>query len=186
MRDDGQRWDNRYRATTRVDPRQPEALERWPDVATLLPTTGRALDVASGPGSVTLWLAERGLHVTALDVSAVAIELLGTAAATLGLDDLIDARVVDLDDGLPADVVDCDLIVCQRFRDRALAPTMIDRLRVGGYAVVTVLSTVGARRPGAFHAPSGELWDEFGSDERCEVLHHDEGDGVAHVIVRRR
>lgn len=152
----------------------------------MLPADGRALDVASGPGAVTFWLAERGLHVTALDASAVAIGLLCTAAATLGLDDRIDARVTDLDDGLPVDVADCDVIVCQRFRDPVLAPILIDRLRTGGYAVVTVLSVVGAQQPGGFHAPSGALWDEFGADERCDVLHHDEGDGVAHIIVRRR
>ena len=86
---------------------------------------------------------------------------------------------------IPGDIVDCDLIVCQRFRDPELTTAMIDRLRVGGYAIITVLSTVGAPRPGDFHAPPGALRDEFAADERCEIVHHDEGDGVAHIVVRR-
>jgi SAM-dependent methyltransferase len=186
VRDDGNRWDDRYQATTPVEPRRPEALERWPELDGLLPTDGRALDIASGPGSVTLWLAERGLEVTALDVSGVAIDLLRNAAGTHGLADRIDTQVADLDDGLPIDVIDRDLIVCQRFRDAALSTVMIDRLRRGGYAVVTVLSAVGAQHPGTFHAPPNALLDEFGADDRCDVLRHDESDGVAHIVIRRR
>ena len=185
MRDDGPRWDERYRAATTVDPHQPEALDRWPEAASLLPTVGRCLDLASGPGSTALWAAERGLTVTAVDASAVAIELLRTAAIDLGHGDRIDARVVDLDHGIPSDIVDSDLIVCQRFRDPELSTALIGRLRVGGYAIVTVLSTVGAPLPGEFHAPPGALRDEFAADERCEIVHHDEGDGVAHIVVRR-
>jgi SAM-dependent methyltransferase len=186
VRDDGQRWDERYRATSEVHAVHPEVVDFWPDVASLLPSTGRAVDVASGPGSVTLWLAQRGLEVIALDVSAVAIELLRSAAVDLDLADRIDARVVDLDDGLPVDAADCDLIVCQRFHDPAIAPIMIDRLRVGGYAAVTVLSTVGTQHTGRFHAPPGALRNEFGAETRCEVLREHEGNGIAHIIVRRR
>ena len=186
MHDDGPRWDERYRTTTTVTPCQPEAAELWPGAASQLPTAGRCLDVASGPGSVTLWAVERGLNVTALDASVVAIALLDTAARELGHDDCIDARVVDLDEGLPTDIVECDLVVCQRFRDPALTAAMVDRLRRGGYALVTVLSAVGTADPGEFHAPPGALWNEFSADDRCEILHHQEGDGVAHIVVRRR
>lgn len=202
MRDDGRRWDERYRTVTVVEPRRPEILERWPQLEEQLPTVGRALDIASGPGSVALWAAERGLDVTALDASTVAIELLERATADLGhdggvdgglddgvdggLDGGIDARVVDLDGGLPVDIVDIDLIVCQRYRDPSLASVIIDRLAVGGYALVTVLSAVGAARPGSFHAPPGALPNEFGADDRVDILHSDEGDGIAHVVVRRR
>jgi SAM-dependent methyltransferase len=186
VHDDARRWDERYRTTTHVDAQQPEVIERWPDVAGLLPSTGRCLDIASGPGSVTLWSAERGLDVTALDASPVAIDLLRSAATALGCSERVDARVVDLDDGLPADAVDYDLVICQRYRDPTLSPMIVDRLRVGGYALVTVLSAVGAAQPGAFHAPAGALWSEFSTDRRCAVLHHEEGDGVAHIVVRRR
>jgi hypothetical protein len=78
------------------------------------------------------------------------------------------------------------VIVCQRFRDPALYAPMIDRLHPGGIAIVTVLSTVGSTDPGPFHAPAGELSETFGSDERCEILHSWEGEGVAHLVARRR
>lgn len=186
MRDDATRWDERYRTTTRVEAQAPETIRRWPDIAEVLPSSGRALDIASGPGAVSLWLAARGLDVTALDASPVAIELLRTAAGALGHEHRIHASVVDLDDGLPADRLGYDVIVCQRFRDPALSPAMIDGLRSGGYAMVNVLSAVGAQQPGAFHAPPGALWGEFAGDDRCEVLHHEEGGEVAHIVVRRR
>jgi hypothetical protein len=84
------------------------------------------------------------------------------------------------------DLDDLDLVVCQRFRDPNLYRPIIDRLRSGGVAVLTVLSSVGAHDPGPFHAPAGELPIAFGADERCEILHQFEGDGIAHVVVRRR
>ena len=135
---------------------------------------------------MTLWLAARGLQVTALDASGVAIELLGVAATASELADRVDARTVDLDDGLPDDLCDLDLVVCQRFRDSLLYAPMIDSLGQGGIAIVTVLSSVGVDSPGPFHAPPGELTATFGAEERCEILHHHEGGGVAHIVVRRR
>ena len=186
MHDDGPRWDERYATTTQVEARPPEVVDGWPDLASWLPESGRCLDVASGPGAVTLWFARRGLEVTALDASGVAIGLLRNAAAAAGVADRVDARTVDLDDGLPTDLGEFDLIVCQRFRDPQLYAPMIGRLRHGAIAIVTVLSSVGNADPGPFHASPGELSSAFGTDERCELLHSHEGDGVAHIVVRRR
>ena len=42
----------------------------------LLPTTGIALDLASGWGANAIFLAQRGLAVTSLDISFVAIDTL--------------------------------------------------------------------------------------------------------------
>ncbi len=184
MHDDGRRWDERYSTTGPIEAQAPEVVHRWPELSSLVPTTGRCVDVASGPGPVTLWLAERGLEVTALDASVVAIDLLQTAAAAAGCADRVDARVIDLDDGLPDDLHDLDLIVCQRFRDPALYPAFIDRLRGGGVAMITVLSTVGVSEPGPFHAPPGELRVAF-TNGRCEILHQSEDAGIAHVVIRR-
>ena len=186
MDEDGRRWDERYATTTLVEARPPEAGERWPDLTSSLPTTGRCLDIASGPGAVSLWFARQGLQVTALDASAVAIDLLRTSAAAAGIAERIDARTVDLDDGLPADLGEFDLIVCQRFREPQLYAPIVELLRPGAIAIVTVLSSVGSAHPGPFHAPPGELSAAFGTDDRCDLLHSHEGDGVAHVVVRRR
>jgi SAM-dependent methyltransferase len=186
VHDDERRWDERYATTERVEARPPEVFDRWPELVSLLPETGRVLDVASGPGAVALWFARRGFAVTALDVSGVAIELLRSAAAAAGLTERVDARSVDLDDGLPDALGMFDVIVCQRFRDPRLYGRMIDLLAPRAIAMVTVLSSVGSTDPGPFHAPAGELSDTLGADERCETLRSWEGDGVAHVVVRRR
>ena len=186
MHADGSRWNERYATTSVVVPRPPEVLEQWPALAALLPTTGRCVDVASGPGAATLWLADRGLEVTAIDASSVAIDLLTRAAAAAGSVDRIDARVVDLDDGFPDDLGNLDAVVCQRFRDPSLYGPMTALLRPGGLAIVTVLSSVGATEPGPFHAPAGELSNTFGADTRCKIIHEQESDGVAHLVFMRR
>jgi SAM-dependent methyltransferase len=186
MHEDGRRWNERYASSPAASPQVPEALDHWPELVSELPVSGRCLDIASGTGAVTLWLARRGLDVTALDVSDVAIGRLEAAATASGLSDRVDARTVDLDAGLPVDLDELDLIVCQRFRDRALYRPIVDRLRPGGLAVVSVLSSVGVDDPGPFHAAEGELSSAFGADDRCKILRQSEGNGVAHVVVRRR
>jgi SAM-dependent methyltransferase len=185
MLDDGRRWNERYAGRQPPEPRAPDAVQHWSDLVSLLPTSGRCVDVACGSGATSLWLARRGLHVTALDLSDVALGLLTAAASASGLSARIETRTVDLDHGLPDDLSELDLIVCQRFRDPTLYGAMVDRLRHDGLAIVTVLSSVGVDDPGAFHADPGELTGAFGADERCDIVHDVEADGVAHIVVRR-
>lgn len=49
----------------------------------LLPTSGTALDLASGLGGNALFLADQGLNVTAVDVSGVAMDILQARAHPL-------------------------------------------------------------------------------------------------------
>jgi SAM-dependent methyltransferase len=183
MDDDRRRWDERYEGHPGASPSMPEALAGRDDLLALVPTSGRALDVACGPGPTALWAAARGLDVLALDVSPVAVALLERRARELGVAARIEARVVDLDAGLPPGAAGCDLVVCQRFRGVDLYPRLLAAARPGGLVVVTVLSTVGAADPGPFHAEPGELIATF-QGLGAEVLHHVEADGVASVVVR--
>jgi SAM-dependent methyltransferase len=64
-------------------------------------TPGTALDAGSGEGGDTLWLAERGWHVTAVDFSAVALERAASVARARGLEDRIEWRHEDLDGWTP-------------------------------------------------------------------------------------
>lgn len=185
MDQDAARWDQRYRNLGATEPQVPEAIEHDDALQQLVPVAGRAVDIASGAGAQALWAALRGFDVVALDVSPVAIDLLAGAATRLGLADRIDARVTDLDDGLPEDLTDLDLVVCQRFRDPRLYRSVVDRLRSGGVAIVTVLSVVGSDGHGAFRADAGELESAF-TTPGTDVLHHHEGDGIASIVVRRR
>jgi thioredoxin reductase/SAM-dependent methyltransferase len=64
------------------------------EVADLEP--GRALDAGAGEGGDAVWLAERGWHVTALDLSQVAIDRGAQAAEERGLADRVTWRQSDL------------------------------------------------------------------------------------------
>jgi 2-polyprenyl-3-methyl-5-hydroxy-6-metoxy-1,4-benzoquinol methylase len=178
-------WDDRYRERTVAAPHAPEILALNPEMAALVPASGRALDVACGRGAQTAWLAGRGLEVVALDVSGVAIALTDAAAAAVGVAHRVDARQENLDNGLPDDLQEFDIIVCQRFRNREVLEALGTRLRPNGVAFVTVLSSVGLdRAPGKFHAPADELLEVFTRDY-IEVVWHLEADGIAAIVIRR-
>lgn len=125
-----QRWDERYR-TGAYQPRASGGafLEAWID---RLPS-GRALDIACGAGRHAFRLAEAGLDVEAVDISAVAIELARREANARGLQ--IAFRVADLDDeGLAAEHY--DVITVIRYMNRALWPRLIRALRPGGILMI--------------------------------------------------
>jgi SAM-dependent methyltransferase len=149
--------------------------------------SGLCLDVACGLGAQSLWAAREGFDVVALDVSEVAITALNSAAVRMGLRERIETRLVDLDEGLPADVANrCSLVVCQRFRDPRLYGHFEYMLRPGGVLVLTVLSRVGLRgEPGDHHAEPGELVVSFGRGD-LEIERHVELDGEATIVARRR
>ncbi|MGA9278802.1 MAG: hypothetical protein WBV89_17775, partial [Ilumatobacter sp.] len=113
-----------------------------------------------------------------------AIELTSAAAAAAGVDERVDARVVDLDLGIDPTLGTFDVIVCQRFRAVDLYPSFVERMDDGGICVVTVLSRTGTGSPGPFHAPSGELRSAFTRPD-IELLVHVEADGQESIIARR-
>ena len=180
MIDDAARWDSRYSGRVTGDPSAPVGLDGFP-----LPEHGLCIDVACGLGEQSLWAALNGFDVIALDVSPIAIAALQAAAQDRQLTNRIDARVVDLDDGLSADLDgQCALVICQRFRDPRLYPSLAAAATPGGLVVVTVLSVAGATAPGAFHAPSGELSEVFESLP-VEILHFSEANGESTLVARR-
>ena len=96
---DSQQWDERYSATEFVwatGPNQFVAAE----LADLPP--GRALDLAAGEGRNTVWLAERGWQVVAVDFSRVGLEKGRKLSAARGVDEArVDWIVADLRDYEP-------------------------------------------------------------------------------------
>jgi SAM-dependent methyltransferase len=74
-------WDDRYRSADRLWSGQPNA-QLVAQVAGL--PAGEALDAGSGEGADAIWLASRGWTVTAVDVSAVALERAAVHAAARG------------------------------------------------------------------------------------------------------
>ena len=80
--EDGEAWDRRYATTHRLWSREPDpALVEL--VSPLDP--GRAVDLGAGEGRNSLWLAQRGWAVTAVDGSQVALQRLTAAASAAGI-----------------------------------------------------------------------------------------------------
>ena len=96
---DSQQWDERYASsefTWSTQPNQFVAAE----LAGLPP--GRALDLAAGEGRNTVWLAERGWQVTAVDFSRVGLDKGRKLSAARGVDeDQVTWIVADLHDYQP-------------------------------------------------------------------------------------
>lgn len=181
--DDARRWDRRYEGQPIADPAPPDVLADA-DLADLVGGPGRALDIACGAGAQSAWLGQCGYEVIALDASEVAVEMTRAAAHEAGVSGRVEALVADLDAGLPDDLGDFDVIICQRFRATDLYDPIVARLRPGGLAVVTVLSETGASSPGPFHAPPGELIAAFAGPDTT-ILHHAEAAGEESIVVRR-
>jgi SAM-dependent methyltransferase len=167
---DRQRWDARFTGLGAGEPGPPGVLVGR---EALVPTSGRALDLACGRGTVAVWLARRGLDVDAVDVSPVGLAAGRTLAPEVRW---IEA---DLDDGLPV-AGPYDVVVCQRFRDPALYPGLVALLAPGGLLVISVLSDDGDSG-GSFRAPPGELRAAFG---HLDVLHHAQGRGEEVLVAR--
>lgn len=176
-REDQRRWDERYAAKGPASHAGPPDL--FANYADIFPTAGRALDIACGQGSTSVWLAGRGLRVAGFDISAVAIDQARELARHSGVEDRCRFEVVDLDNGLPDGPV-VDVIVCHKFRDRRLDPVIINRLAPGGLLAIATLSAVDAA-PGPFRVAEGELADAFSA---LTVVTAGEGEGQAWLLAR--
>ena len=163
---------------------------RWlVDHAGVIPSTGDALDVASGTGRNAFWLAARGLGTTALDRDASAIAVIRETAGRLGLP--LRADIVDLesgDAGLPVDAY--DLIVVVHYLHRPLFPALKAALRPGGILVYETFTRAQAQRGKptnpAFLLKPGELRELVAPlDVLFEREGEFEGKMLASVIAAR-
>jgi len=94
---DREKWDARYREQG-VESRTPHAF--LTGLASVLPRQGRALDVAGGSGRNAIWLAQRGLAVTLVDISLEGLALAKAEAVAVGV--TLDLVLADLEvDPLP-------------------------------------------------------------------------------------
>jgi tellurite methyltransferase len=107
------KWDSRYRESDRI----PLPAQVLTDNCHLLPPQGRALDLACGLGANAIFLAERGLEVSAWDLSSVAVERLQRESERLGL--RIDARARDLQAETP-EPASFDVVITEALRPGGL------------------------------------------------------------------
>ncbi|WP_066810651.1 class I SAM-dependent methyltransferase [Mycobacterium lehmannii] len=174
------RWEERYQSREVPRAVAAELPAVFAPFANEFPTEGRALDLACGLGSASVWLAHRGMDVWGVDISVTAIRQARDLAVRSGVSDRCRFDVVDLDLGLPAGL-SVDAVVCHRFRDTRLDQPIIERLAPGGLLAISALSVVGAE-PGPFRVAPGELVAAFAE---LTVIAAGEGNGEAWLLVRK-
>ena len=137
---------------------------------------GRALDLACGKGRNSIWLAEHGWKVTAVDRSPIVIPG-------------VDTRVADLEKHeFPIGEAVWDLIVVSLYLQRDLFEPIQRGLKPGGVALVIVLLMEPGHERSLFRAQPGELAKYF---EGWEISHYYEGKAsdhhraVAEIVARK-
>lgn len=123
---DSGKWDARYQAGKHD---QKQAVRVLRDYAHLLPASGDALDLACGTGANALYLAEKGVRVSAWDISAQALAILESRCNRKSLQ--IDMQIRDVVQSPPLKN-SFDVIVVSYFLERGLMPEIINALRPGG------------------------------------------------------
>jgi SAM-dependent methyltransferase len=132
-------WEQHYRARPPVPAGDVGANAVLLEVAGQL-APGRALDLGCGGGGDALWLARRGWHVTAIDVSPTALARVAQRAADEGLADRVAVERHDLARTVPTGAF--DLVTAQYLQSpvafpraqviRSIAPSVT----VGGLLLV--------------------------------------------------
>ena len=127
------RW---YDRTTRKD--LPEIRELAARIAALVPPAGDVLEVAPGPGFLSIELARRGLHVRAVDISKTFVEIVQRNAAA---DNVTVAVQQGNASALPFPDACVDFVVCRaafkNFTEPVKAMAEMRRvLRPGGTALL--------------------------------------------------
>jgi len=128
-----EQWNQRYRAGEQLFTETSPLVTRFSQELKI----GRALDLACGAGRNSLYLAEQGWQVTAVDGSPLAIEILQERAREQELN--VDARVADLEhSGFEIEPGAYDLICDCYYLQRSLIPKMQSGVRPGGIVVAFV------------------------------------------------
>jgi SAM-dependent methyltransferase len=122
-------WNGVYAARpAAVDPRPNACLT---ETVTGLPP-GDVLDLGCGNGGDALWLARLGWHVTAVDISSVAVERLRGAALAHGVSGRISAQQHDLRGAFPDGAFD---LVCAHYLHTPLDLDRAAVLRAAAHAL---------------------------------------------------
>jgi tellurite methyltransferase len=137
---DRDKWNQRYRDGAYVARKHPSALlAEWLPRLTLRGGTPGALDIASGSGRNSVYLARQGWHVCAVDISEVALAQVAATAKDESLD--INCVQRDLEAGEPRvgelrSEGPFDLALVIRYTNLPLVSRLTEVLVPGGYLLV--------------------------------------------------
>lgn len=174
-------WDERYGSEDRVwsGRPNPQLVDR---VTGLRP--GTALEVGSGEGADAIWLARQGWHVTAFDVSQVALDKAAAHAAAAGVGGRVTWHQVDLSTwvGVPPTY---DLVSAQFMYLDQPGLTVLHRQLAAAVAPGGTLLLVGHHpvdeRPGAHDFPDVR----WAPEQAAGWLDPDEWDSIDVATIRR-
>lgn len=180
-------WNRRYRDRQRVPGNEPSPFlaESLPTI--LQGTAGRrALDVASGEGRNSIYLARSGFETVGVDTSDVALDQARRLSRSAGLS--IDFRTMDLREQFPDGVF--DLVVMVNFLLKPLIPKLYDVTAPGGYILMSVMldaATGGSSHHNPeFRVVSGELESLFSSFAGRIVTSSEHAvSGKARIVFKR-
>ncbi len=195
-------WDAKHRLVAEAPPCEPASIVR--ELLPLLPV-GPALDIACGAGRHALFLAARGQHVTAVDFSGVALDILEGRARGMRVPvrrrkSLHEAgrsfrgglELIQTDLERTEFPERCyDLIVCIQFLQRSLFPQMTGALRPDGVLLFETYTRAQLEFPGgprnpAYLLETGELREAF---PELSVMFYRElraGQGIASLVAKKR
>jgi len=120
-----EKWNRIYSKVDRTQPPEPSYV--LSSYHYLLPQSGRAVDIACGLGGNTIYLANVGLHTTAIDISDVAIEIVANYQHPL-----IETSVEAITEAGLLSKQPCDVIVVSRYLDRDICSAIVESLKPGG------------------------------------------------------
>lgn len=122
--DDAARWNERYRSCTQYHTKTARSLLK--DHIHLLPTSGLALDVATGLGHDSCLMAQHGLTVFGIDIAVEALRKVKKKCKDLRL------ILADLEE-FPIAKFSPDVVVDFYYYQPDLLPHLIEFLKPGGY-----------------------------------------------------
>jgi len=195
-------WDAKHRLAAEAPPSEPASIVR--ELLPLLPP-GPALDIACGTGRHALFLAGRGQHVTAVDFSSVALDILEVRARGMRAPVRRSKSIHEPERHFRAglELVQADLertelperryslILCIQYLQRSLFPKMRRALRPNGVLLIETFTRAqlefegGPRNP-AYLLETGELREAF---PELSVLFYRElraGQGIASLVAKKQ
>jgi tellurite methyltransferase len=195
-------WDAKHRLAAETPPSEPASIVR--ELMPLLPA-GPALDIGCGMGRHSLLLAARGQHVTAVDFSIVALDVLEARAHGMraGVRRSKSLHEIErtLHGGLELTQADLertelpehcyDLILCIQYLQRSLFSQMARALRPDGVLLFETytraqLEFAGGPRNPVYLLETGELREAFPELSVTFYRELSAGQGIASLVAKKQ